>query len=153
SSIVSVSGRTMSIAGAALIVVAGAGYFVAHRRSAAAASTVPVDSDMVVIPAGDYIIGTDSGLVNARPRHLQHVPEFRIGRTEVTVGDYERFVKSTNAPSPWPTGEAPEARVPVTRVPWGDAANYCAWKYAQGGRLPSEIEWEAAARGQRGRSY
>jgi iron(II)-dependent oxidoreductase len=147
----SISGLALSV-GAAFIVVLGVGvgmYFVAARRTAAS----PPDTSMVVIPAGDYVIGTDGGIANARPRHVEHVQQFRIGRTEVTVGDYERFVKATNAPSPWPAGQAPEPQLPVSRVPWGDAANYCAWKYTQGGRLPSEIEWEAAARGMRGRAY
>jgi formylglycine-generating enzyme required for sulfatase activity/tRNA A-37 threonylcarbamoyl transferase component Bud32 len=151
------SGRSalaLSIASATLIVVlGGAAYFVAQRRSLAGPSAAPADSDMVTIPAGDYIIGVDNGVSNAGPRHVEHVQRFRIGRTEVTVGEYQRFVMTTNAPSPWSAGQAPEARLPVTRVPWGDAANYCAWRYTQGGRLPSEIEWEAAARGPRGRAY
>ncbi len=60
---------------------------------------------------------------------------------------------ATQAPAPWPSGSAPADRLPVTRVPWGDAASYCAWKYRDGGRLPTEIEREAAARGRSGRAF
>jgi formylglycine-generating enzyme required for sulfatase activity/tRNA A-37 threonylcarbamoyl transferase component Bud32 len=138
---------------ATLIAVGAIAYVVANRRAAAAPPGAGLpDTNMVVIPAGDYIIGTDSGFVNARPRHTEHVAQFRIGRTEVTVGDYQTFIMMTNAPSPWPGG-LPSPKLPVTHVPWGDAANYCAWKYRPGGRLPTEVEWEAAARGREGRAY
>src|SRR5207248_1266961 len=124
----------------------------------AAAAPPPIalnasDTDMVVIPAGDYVIGSDVADESAKPRHTEHVAAFQIGRTEVTVGQYQRFIMATQAPSPWPSGAVPAARLPVTRVPWGDAANYCAWKYPSGGRLPTETEWEAAARGRAGRAY
>lgn len=148
--------RNALIGGAAVIVVGGTAYFGATRRGASAAVTggaTSSDSEMVVIPAGDYIVGNDSGPAAARPRHTERVGAFRIGRTEVTVGAYERFIIATQAPAPWPSGAKPSAQLPVTHVPWGDAANYCAWKYSAGGRLPTEIEWEAAARGARGRAY
>ena len=123
-----------------------------NTPSPGAPAPVMVDSGMVVIAAGAYVIGTDSGPALARPRHEERVSGFAIDRTEVTVSAYQAFVTATRAPAPW-GGAMPDGALPVTRVPWGDAANYCAWKHPLGGRLPSEIEWEAAARGPSGRAY
>ncbi len=121
--------------------------------AANAAIAAPVRTDgLVNIAEGDYVVGTDSGPAIARPRHVEHVSAFRIERTEVTTGAYEQFVLATRAPAPW-SGATPVATMPVTHVPWGDAANYCAWKHQGGGRLPTEVEWEAAARGIAGRAY
>jgi formylglycine-generating enzyme required for sulfatase activity/tRNA A-37 threonylcarbamoyl transferase component Bud32 len=139
------------------LILAGGAWWTTRERSAERA--VPVlaglpaaaDSDLVSVVAGDYVIGSDAGPALARPRHTEHVAAFRIERTEVTVGDYDKFVVAMHAPEPW-VGAKPNARLPVTRVPWGDAANYCAWKYPTG-RLPTEIEWEAAARGLAAREY
>ena len=140
----------------ALFVLGSAAWSIVRGRATAAAVPAVVhvaDADMVAIAAGDYVIGADAGDESARPRHTEHVAAFRIGRTEVTVGDYQQFIAATQAPSPWSSGARPAARLPVTRVPWGDAQNYCAWKYPSGGRLPTEIEWEATARGRSGRTY
>jgi formylglycine-generating enzyme required for sulfatase activity/tRNA A-37 threonylcarbamoyl transferase component Bud32 len=139
----------------ALVALGAAAYGVSRRSIGPSASVVaPADSDMVVIPAGDYPIGDDAGPSNARPRHVVRLSQFRIGRTEESVGDYANFVKATGAPSPWSaSGAAPDPRLPVTRVPFSDAENFCAWKYRNGGRLPTEIEWEAAARGAEGHPY
>lgn len=118
----------------------------------AGASPAPANAALATIPAASYAIGSDEGSPESRPRHTVQVAAFQIERTEVTVAAYERFIIATKAPAPW-KGAAPDSTLPVTRVPWGDAANYCAWKYPNGGRLPTEIEWEAAARGSAGRAY
>jgi serine/threonine-protein kinase len=138
----------VGVAAAVVVVLAGGAWWLSRSPSPTIAPAI-ADSTMIAIPAGDYVVGTDSGPSLARPRHTAHVDAFAIGRHEVTVGEYETFLKATNAPAPW-TGAMPSATLPVTRVSWADAANYCAWKH---GRLPTETEWEAAARGADGRAY
>lgn len=90
---------------------------------------------------------------NEMPRHLVHLSSFWIDRFEVRVGDYERCVSAGSC------GERPKSEgtlrfdrddYPVSRVTWHDAAAYCAFR---GGRLPTEAEFERAARGTRGRRY
>jgi formylglycine-generating enzyme required for sulfatase activity len=117
-----------------------------------AGATANADSTTAAIPAGDYTIGTDRGPTSTTPSHRVRVEAFKIERTEVTVDAYEKFIIATRAPAPWGTTR-PLGTLPVTRVTWGDAANYCAWRHRPGGRLPTEFEWEAAARGTAGRAY
>jgi formylglycine-generating enzyme required for sulfatase activity len=117
-----------------------------------ASATQPADANLAVIPAGVYPIGVDSGPPESRPRHTERLAAFRIERTEVTIAAYDVFVIATKASAPW-TGPRPDSTLPVTRVTWADAATYCKWKYRNGGRLPTESEWEAAARGKAGRAF
>src|SRR5439155_3373926 len=70
----------------------------------------------------------------------------------VTVGAYDDFVRETNAVKPW-IDSMPNLRWPVTRVTWPEAVSYCRWRHPNGGRLPSEEEWEASARGPDGHMY
>lgn len=147
-------------AGVAVALIAGA---VALRgvwnRSEAITPIAPppvartaVDAGMVRIPAGSYIIGTDTGFARARPAHIVQLPSFGIDVHEVTIGEYKSYADSTRSPVPW-TGAMPDAALPVTRLQWAEATNYCRWKHADGGDLPSEEQWEAAARGESGRRY
>ena len=80
---------------------------------------------------------------------------FFIDAYEVTCSDYEKFAKDAGhlAPPSWRNGACPtgSARKPVTGVTWDDASAYC--QYAAGKRLPTEAEWEFAARGADGRLY
>ncbi len=113
----------------------------------------PVDSGMAIIPSGPYTIGTDDRdprLVHARPAHVVTLDSFGIDRTEVTIGAYAGYVATGRAPAPW--AAVTDSALPVTGVLYAEAANYCAWKH-EGGRLPSEVEWEAAARGRDARLY
>jgi formylglycine-generating enzyme required for sulfatase activity/tRNA A-37 threonylcarbamoyl transferase component Bud32 len=112
----------------------------------------PLDADMVLVAAGSYPIGTDTGFAKARPAHTVSLAAFGIEQHEVTVGDYKAFADSTKSPVPW-SGAMPDAALPVTRVQWAEATNYCRWKHPDGGDLPSEEQWEAAARGVSGRKF
>jgi len=118
------------------------------RRHRPAAPAVP--AGMVAIAGGSYVIGRGDGPAWVRPAHAVVLAPFDIERTEVTVGAYRRFTVATLTQPPWKM--LPDSLLPVTGVMWAEATAYCAWKYP-GGRLPSEEEWEAAARGADARRY
>ncbi len=88
------------------------------------------------------------------PRCHVPCPAFRIGRTPVANGDYRVFVEASGhrAPTHWPGGAIPAGRElhPVTYVSWSDALAFCRWT---GGLLPSEAQWERAARGDDDRTW
>ena len=109
---------------------------------------------MVYIPGGEYIMGDDAGDDYEKPAHRVAVKPFFLDKYEVTNEEYQKFVKEAGhkPPSTWKDGTYPEgaARQPVTGVTWDDANAYAQWA---GKRLPTEEEWELAARGREGRRY
>jgi len=113
-----------------------------------------VPEGMVAITAGAYTIGRDGADPLEQPEHKVDLPGFFIDRAEVTNAAYKMFVDATGhkPPSNWTGTSFPEGRddFPVTGVTWQDAADYAAWA---GKRLPTEVEWEATARGAEGRIY
>ena len=142
---------TYGVIAGVVLGAAGLAYVMSDRGAAATAAARPaVDSGMVLIPAGTYTIGSNATPV-ARPEHQVTLSAFGIGRNEVTVGEYERFLVARQLSAPWTT--RPEPNMPVAAVTNNEAASYCAWRHPEGGRLPSESEWEAAARGQERRLY
>jgi len=124
------------------------------------------EPETVLIPAGPFWMGSDDGPENERPRHQVTLAAYRIGKYPVTNGEYLAFVRDQGiavAPEAgWvlaAVGQEPppgKQDHPVVGVSWDDAVRYCAWLTEQTGciyRLPSEAEWEKAARGPAGRRY
>jgi formylglycine-generating enzyme required for sulfatase activity len=116
---------------------------------------------LVVIPGGEFIMGSSQPSVDRRysegPEHRVKVPAFALARTETTFDDYDRFATATGRRMPDDGGLGRGTR-PVTDVSWLDAMAYAQWLTAQTGftyRLPSEAEWEYAARagGKAGLAY
>lgn len=106
---------------------------------------------MVDIPAGTFTMGTESnvGFQNGWPPQTVTVPAFRLSTTEITFAQYDAFAQATNLALPPDEGWGRDSR-PVIHVSWADAQAFIAWLNDNTGRrfrLPSEAEWEYAARG------
>ena len=129
-------------------------------RVAATAAEPRLAFDWAAIPGGDVPIGRDPvspggpALADELPAHTVDVPAFELSATPVTNAVYARFVAEAGAEPPphWAGGRPPAGLGdhPVTFVDWFAARACCAWA---GGRLPTEAEWEKAARGTDGRIY
>jgi formylglycine-generating enzyme required for sulfatase activity len=120
----------------------------------------PRDLDeMVPVPGGVFIMG-DERNGDERPSHTVHVDGFRIGKYPVTNQQYAKFVAATDhgPPQHWRAKTPPRDiwNHPVINVSWYDTCAYCDWLSEVRGekvRLPTEAEWEKAARGTDGREY
>lgn len=106
---------------------------------------------MIQLPAGTFRMGNTSGLISAdeTPRHEVTVPTLMMSVNEVTYAQYDVFARSIGKRRPKSNGKDRKTH-PVTDVSWDDALAYTRWLSKQTGkkyRLPSEAEWEYAARG------
>ena len=108
-------------------------------------------SRFVAIPGGEFLMGSDAGQDDERPVHRVRVDAFEMSVYPVTRTEYAAFLDDTqhDHPRDWQDPAFAGLDLPVVGVSWHDAVAYCAWRASRGSaeRLPTEAEWERAARG------
>ncbi|HNT54661.1 MAG TPA: bifunctional serine/threonine-protein kinase/formylglycine-generating enzyme family protein [Anaerolineaceae bacterium] len=124
-----------------------------------------LEMEFVPVQAGDFLMGSDPArdpgtYPDEQPQHRVPLPDYWIGRTPVTNAQYAAFVlaRGGTAPKFWHGNQPPGQKRdhPVVQISWNEAAAFCEWMCHLTGwqvRLPTEAEWEKAARGTDGRIY
>jgi formylglycine-generating enzyme required for sulfatase activity len=127
--------------------------------------TWPIHLELVRVPPGEFLMGNNPAKIedvypDERPQHRIELPAYYIGKYPVTNAQYAAFGKATGhrTPEGWERDRAPNSQEdhPVWNVSWHDAVAFCEWLSQECGRqvrLPSEAEWEKAARGTDGHIY
>ncbi len=113
------------------------------------APRTPVENPMILIPAGEFIMGAMDGGMDEQPVRSVYLDAYAINQYEVTQTHYNEFVKETGHRKPLSryvtdVENFDHPNQPAIYIGWEDAYTYCKWR---GQRLPTEAEWEKAARG------
>ncbi|OGH03213.1 MAG: hypothetical protein A2600_08350 [Candidatus Lambdaproteobacteria bacterium RIFOXYD1_FULL_56_27] len=110
--------------------------------------------EMALVPAGEFIMGSDEGDLVSAPKFRMQLGSFLIDKTEVSNSAYAAYTQrfQHRTPPHWQNGMVPKGQEdwPVVNVNWQDAKRYC---QTEGKRLPTESEWEKAYRGTNGNTY
>ncbi|MCO6451972.1 MAG: SUMF1/EgtB/PvdO family nonheme iron enzyme [Caldilineales bacterium] len=124
--------------------------------------TKPFRMELVRVPAGEFLMGSDpkrdkDARSGEQPQHRVYLSEYYIGKYPVTQGQYAAFVRASGHKSEggWEAGSGKDDH-PVVRVSWNDAVAFCRWLSKASGHaiaLPTEAQWEKAARGEDGRIF
>ncbi len=124
--------------------------------------TTPIHMELVRVPAGEFLMGSDPAKDkhaddDEQPQHTVYLSEYYIGKYPVTNAQYAAFVKATRHKSAaWKGIPRGKEDHPVVDVSWRDAVAFCQWVSEKSGydvKLPTEAQWEKAARGAGGRIY
>jgi formylglycine-generating enzyme len=111
-----------------------------------------IEPQLMEIRGAWFLMGSHTGQECERPVHRVWIDSFFLAATQVTNAEYQRFLRTTRSSTPpfWSDGSFNHPQQPVAGVSWIDAERYCFWLAAQTRRpyrLPTEAEWERAARG------
>ncbi len=108
------------------------------------------DKDMVLIPKGEFTMGSNEHADEAR--HQVVLDAYLIDKFEASNARYKEFMRATGHPAPayWDDPRLSKPEQPVVGVSWTDANAFCKW---DGKRLPTEAEWEKAAKGPEGDAW
>jgi iron(II)-dependent oxidoreductase len=122
------------------------------------ASAAPLQNDMVLVPAGYFFMGSDSGEIDEKPVHRVWLDSFYIDRFPVTNAQYAVYLQETGAEKPlyWNDPRCNDPNQPAVGVSWAEAIAFCSWRSKKEQAiisLPTEAQWEKAARGDDARKY
>jgi sulfatase modifying factor 1 len=120
--------------------------------STSASGSTVAEPALIRIPEGFFLMGSNSGQDCERPIHRVWIDSFLLAATQVTNAEYAVFLRAASPPPPpfWQDAKFSHPQQPVAAVSWHEAVRYCHWLSSRTGRsyrLPTEAEWERAARG------